>query len=946
MSESPETPTRVPLRDPGELPSLAMSGAGAVRRAPDTSPQLVAAAAALDHLAREPHLVCHATFTLSRLVLGAHAGDQQARIASGPAHLDIAELYAFVHPARFGLPTPGGLARAIGLEGGGDSSELIVAIARHLLASLGDIGRTAAREAAQIANHLNAAHWPWARLVLQALGEDGTSSPAAFGATGLNVWDRLPDWEDPGPRPAPGSHPVRPADAEGLLGRLLGPGAEDRSTQRDYCRHVAQIFEPKETKGESAVVLAEAGTGLGKTLGYLAPSSLWAEGNAGTVWISTYTKNLQRQLEQETHRLHPDPAVRAAKVVVRKGRENYLCLLNLQEWMGREGGSRRGALFAALVARWARASKDGDMVGGDFPAWLLPLFVGDQASARGRAASPMSLGLTDRRGECIYSACPHYRKCFIEKVQRQARQADLVIANHALVMAQAALGDVFEDMDLPTTPEAAPRLVFDEGHHVFDAADNAYSGHLTGIEMAELRRWLRGPETRGRRGRGLAERLGALLEDDDQAEDLLQETLQAAGALPGPSWMQRVQGPNPANAGEAFLTKVRQQVLARTENRSSYALEAECRPLGDGVAETAADLNRALGKVARPMRGLAERLHARLDEDSDTLDSTERARIEALVRGLMRRAALMLPGWQDMLKTLDGDLDPEFAEWFSIDSAWGSEIDTGMHRHWIDPTKPFARSVLESSDGVLITSATLKDRPKDVPDDWQNAEMRTGATHLAAPALRYTYESPFDYGKCARLLVVNDVNRESVDQVAAAYRELFLASGGGALGLFTAIRRLRAVHERLIRPLAEAGLPVYAQHVDPVDIGTLVDLFRDETDSCLLGTDAVRDGVDVPGDSLRLIVLDRVPWPQPTVLERARRAVFGGNAYQDMTVRLRLRQAFGRLIRSNRDRGVFVVLDSRLASRFATAFPDALEIQRMGLVDAIDVVHEFLDNTP
>jgi Rad3-related DNA helicase len=116
-------------------------------------------------------------------------------------------------------------------------------------------------------------------------------------------------------------------------------------------------------------------------------------------------------------------------------------------------------------------------------------------------------------------------------------------------------------------------------------------------------------------------------------------------------------------------------------------------------------------------------------------------------------------------------------------------------------------------------------------------------------------------------------------------------------------------------------LQLYAQHVDPIDTGTLLDMFRADATACLLGTDAVRDGVDVPGESLKLIVLDRVPWSQPSILERARRQVFGGGAYQDMMIRLKLRQAFGRLIRRACDRGVFVVLDPRLASRFATAFP-------------------------
>ena len=114
------------------------------------------------------------------------------------------------------------------------------------------------------------------------------------------------------------------------------------------------------------------------------------------------------------------------------------------------------------------------------------------------------------------------------------------------------------------------------------------------------------------------------------------------------------------------------------------------------------------------------------------------------------------------------------------------------------------------------------------------------------PAARAS--SPFDYLANSCIIVVNDVARDDMDQLAAAYRELFLAASGGGLGLFTAIARLRAVHRRLMVPLARAGLPLYAQHVDPIDTGTLVDMFRAERHSCLLGTDAVRDGVDVPGD--------------------------------------------------------------------------------------------------
>ncbi|OPZ43090.1 MAG: bifunctional ATP-dependent DNA helicase/DNA polymerase III subunit epsilon [Actinobacteria bacterium ADurb.BinA094] len=151
--------------------------------------------------------------------------------------------------------------------------------------------------------------------------------------------------------------------------------------------------------------------------------------------------------------------------------------------------------------------------------------------------------------------------------------------------------------------------------------------------------------------------------------------------------------------------------------------------------------------------------------------------------------------------------------------------------------------------------------------------------------------------------------------MAAALRELFLAAGGGGVGLFTAIRRLRAVHERIAAPLADRGLALYAQHVDPLEVGALVDIFRAEQDACLLGTDAVRDGMDVPGRSLRLLVFDRVPWPRPDILHKARRVRFGGKGYDDGIARARIAQAFGRLIRRADDKGVFVMLDAAAPTR-------------------------------
>jgi len=238
--------------------------------------------------------------------------------------------------------------------------------------------------------------------------------------------------------------------------------------------------------------------------------------------------------------------------------------------------------------------------------------------------------------------------------------------------------------------------------------------------------------------------------------------------------------------------------------------------------------------------------------------------------------------------------------------------------------------VLEPAHGVLVTSATLRGG-----EGWDAAEARTGALHLGRAATHFEAASPFDYAAAAEVLIVTDIPRGDIAALSGAYARLIEAAGGGTLGLFTAIQRLRAVHARIADRLARAGLPLLAQHVDPIDTGTLVDIFRDDPKSSLLGTDALRDGVDVPGDSLRLVVLEGVPWPRPTVLHGARRAANGGSAHDDRIVRARLAQGFGRLIRRQGDRGCFVLLAAAMPSRLLTAFPPGVPIRRLPLDEAV-----------
>lgn len=915
-----------------DVPALVAGFGHGVLLSPDGEVETLSGAAIAGRLGDTAPMLVHAPATARRLGLPGFEA----------AH-DLLELFAFCRPAESCAPTPRGLALALDLPQPKDdeaAAALLPEIATHLLRHLAETREAPRnRDAAGLAARMGEVGWAWAPSVLAALGDPAAKPmPNAY-----KVWRRLPEWEDTAPPPPAASFAVEPAEARRRLAEILGPDAEQRPQQADYASAAAGAFAPREHPGAPALVLAEAGTGTGKTLGYIAPASVWAERNGAPVWISTFTRNLQRQIDQETARLFPDPEERRRRVVLRKGRENYLCLLNLDDQTA-GGPPPYLAISLGLVARWALATRDGDLLGGDFPGWIAELF--------GPGAV---LHLADRRGECIHSACPHYKMCFVEHSIRRAKTAQIVIANHALVMVQAALGGGEDGPPL--------RLVFDEGHHLFDAADSAFSADLTGAEMAELRRWLLGAEGGRSRARGLRRRTEELVGDRPDLLAPLEAALQAARSLPAGGWGSRLpEAPlarpdETPNAAEAFLHAAREQVLARTqEARDAGLYDSECDlfPVTEALPETAETLARALRRLEEPLTLLRDRFAARLEDEAEELEVGDRIRLEAMCRSLENRALRPLRAWGLMLATIQAAPPepgerPTYVDWLSLERRGGADTDAGMHRHHLDPTEPFAQAVAAPAHGVLITSATLRDEAETEEDDpeaaWREAEARTGASHLPVPAIRAAVPSPFDYGARTRCLVVTDVAKENTAQVAAAFQALFLAAGGGGLGLFTAIRRLRDVHARIAGPLEEAGIPLYAQHIDAMDNATLVDVFRAEEHACLLGTDAMRDGVDVPGRSLRLLVFDRVPWPRPTILHRERRLHLSGGRpkdHDDRIARHRLRQAFGRLIRRADDKGVFVMLDRSCPSRLLHGLPSGVLIRRLGLAQAVAETRNFL----
>ncbi|HEY0624625.1 ATP-dependent DNA helicase [Sphingomonas sp.] len=832
--------------------------------------------------------------------------------------LDLLELFAFLRPARFMVPTPRGVARFLGLpepKGDADVAAFLRDAAQAMLAIAG--GDWPEREGAwHAAQSLARLRWSWAPALAQRLSRP--EKPERW------LFSRLPEWTEQPPRTPPRTVVLEPDEVRARLAELTGSGAETREGQRLYAEAAASAFAPRMLRDSPNLVLAEAGTGIGKTLGYLAPASLWAAKAEGPVWVSTFTKALQRQLGHEGERLFADPEVRKRRIVTRKGRENYICLLNLEDAL--QGGfAGRAAILAQLAARWAAYTADGDMIGGDLPGWLPALFRRNGSTA-----------LTDRRGECVYAGCPHYRKCFIERAARASADADIVIANHALVMVNAARGR--ETATRPT------RYVFDEGHHLFDAADAMFGVALSGQETIELRRWITGPESgsRGRR-RGLAARLSDVASYDDAGAQAIAAAVDAARALPSDGWLQRLAEGQPFGAIEQLLAAVRGLTYARDANgagEAGYGIETELAEPDATLIDAAGPAAAALEQLLRPMMALGRRLEAVLDEAPDWMDGQARARIEGAIASLGWRAETVA-AWLALIARIGGPATEDFVDWLAVERIEGREVDVGLHRRWLDPSKPFAETVLKPAHGALVTSATLR-----AGGEWDVADARSGAQHLIHPPARFEAPSPFDYANRSEVLIVTDVKRGDTAALAAAYARLIVAAQGGTLGLFTAIRRLRAVHARIADRLAREGLPLYAQHVDPIDTGTLVDIFRDDPRASLIGTDALRDGVDVPGQSLRLVVMEGVPWPKPSVLHAARRLAGGGSDYDDRIVRARLAQAFGRLIRRADDAGAFVLLSAAMPSRLLGAFPPGTPVSRIPLDEAVRRVERLSSVAP
>ncbi len=677
------------------------------------------------------------------------------------------------------------------------------------------------------------------------------------------------------------------------------------------------------------------------------------------MWISTFTRHLQRQIDDELARLFPDPSERHKRVVVRKGRENYLCLLNLEDALGpaTSGLAPASLIPLGLIARWALVTDDGDIQGGDLPGWLAELF-----------GTATILGLADRRGECIHAACPHWRRCFVEHTIRRARTAQLVVANHALVMTQAAWGGL-DDSVVPS------RYVFDEGHHVFDAADSAFSAELSGLETAEMRRWLLGAEGGRSRARGLRRRIEELVAARPLLETPLDAALQAARALPAPGWHSRIGGDHPdlggldagrPNPTEAFLRLIRHQVLARTARDETAwgALEVRRvparsrvwrRPRSGSPARWPASPSRS-PRCANGCSAAWTRRRTTWTPPRATASRPPAVRSTAAPWHRSPPGRTCCMHWPRPSRIPAAR--PHQILFLRLDRVEGGrEIDIGLHRHWLDPTIPFAATLAAPAQGLLVTSATLRDAGDADPESaWESAEARVGAPHLPSPAIRAAVASPFDYATQTRAFIVTDVyggdpgssrgrlSPNSPPPIARCSSPRAAARSGCSPRSAGCRRCTRASRLNWRRPASRSTRSTSMRWATP----------RWSTSSA----PRRRAACSAPTRCATASTCRAAPcasWCSRRCPGRAPTFCIGNGAsispdgdpkgYDDRIARLRLRQAFGRLIRRATDRGVFVLLDRQTPSRLLSAFPAGVEIRRVGLAEAVRQTRAFLGDS-
>jgi ATP-dependent DNA helicase DinG len=621
--------------------------------------------------------------------------------------------------------------------------------------------------------------------------------------------------------------------AEGPFAREV-PGFAPREAQQHMAAAVAQAIDERD------VLIAEAGTGTGKTFAYLVP----ALESGRKVIVSTGTKALQDQLFfRDLPRVHHVLGSRA-KVSLLKGRANYLCLYRLDQAVREGNPDRQLATQLSAIRAWSARTRRGDrMEMADIPE-----------------DSPVWPRVTSTPENCLGSECRFFEDCHVVKARREAMEADLIVVNHHLLMADLALKQEGFGEILP----GADAFILDEAHQIPELAGQFFSQSVGSRQLLDL-----GQDALAE-AQGVTGATSQLLEPVEAVQDLVKRLRLAMESLPA-----------------------RGSFGALERDAAAHDLMGELRD----VVAAMADLLAGLGERSRGLANVHERaqmLSLRLDRIAEEHSAADVRWYETWPRGF------------------------------------------ALHATPLDLASPL-RAMRMSTDAAWIhTSATLS-----IAGDFQHFARQLG---LEDPRTLHV-ESPFDYGRQALAYLPKDLPdpaaRDFTDKVIAAIKPVLEASDGRAFLLFTSHRALRRAAELLE---GRVPWPLFVQGTAPRH--RLLEEFRLSGRGVLLGAASFWEGVDVAGDALSVVVIDKLPFAMPDdpVLQARLEALeeSGINPFmgwQVPTAVIALKQGAGRLIRDVHDRGVLVLCDPRLTTKgygrlFLASLPPMPRTRELGDVQA------------
>lgn len=671
----------------------------------------------------------------------------------------------------------------------------------------------------------------------------------------------------------------------GPVARVLGEKYEHRDEQLEVLSNVIEAFN------DEYLSMIEAGTGTGKTLSYLIPSILWSISNSERVLVSTNTINLQEQLINKDLPLLRDLFPRKFDYALVKGMRNYFCLLR-GEAVGQDlfdfiDEGERGSMKDVL--EWAKTTVDGSL--SDL-AFTPPDDVWDRVSAESES--------------CPATKCPHYSSCFFFKSRRELSRASVLVANHHMLFSDIAIkGTAGPDSDFGIIPSYA-KVVFDEAHNIAEAATSHFSLKLSKHGIMKTLSKLR---SRKNKDKGLISYISHLAQKEK--DSALREVFERSGGRLARA-VERIEvvseevfnslyGFGAELSGEATISLRLTEEVVRHEK-------------WPGVEERFGALEKSLFSLENEIAHLLGVVEASPNADSHI-------KLTAELGGVAKRSL----AFRETIGRFFGEQDESHIRWFEGNRRRAA-IFCSINLSPLDVSKELSEKLYSKTKTVVMTSASLA---VDKNFDFQRKNIGLSDNERFKGLI---VDSPFDFRTQSLLLVPSDMpepGREDYeDSLARILSDSISVTNGNALVLFTSYSSLNRVYEKTGKILESIGaVPVSLFKQGEMPRGLLLEKFKTLGNSVLFATDSFWEGVDIPGDSLKMVVICRLPFKVPTdpvteakIEYMERQDIDSFREYILPHAVLRFKQGFGRLIRTKTDRGVVMVLDRRIVSKYYGKF--------------------------